>query len=642
MKTTLTALVILLYNIIVYSQVNVEWIQMFNGIVNAADRANSVTVDVLGNVYVTGQSVGDGTNYDYATVKYNSAGIQQWAVRYNGPGNRIDKSNSIVVDDSGNVYVTGSSRGNGTLDDYATIKYNTLGVEQWVARYNGPESYDDFATSIAIDGFSNVYVTGISLGLSSDACATIKYNSEGAQQWVKRYNSQKINTEIKYFISIDNSGYIYVTGSIDDSGNLLDYATIKYNSSGTQQWVAKYNGPERYNDIVTAHVLDDSANVYVTGYSRSIFTDYDYATVKFNSSGIQQWVSRYNSPGSNNDFAASIALDGLGNVFVTGSSPGPGTKSDYTTIKYNLTGVQQWIQKYDRSANSYDYANSLATDGSGNVYVTGYSFISGTSDDYATIKYNPSGVLQWFQTYNGSGNKEDQANSIAVDSTGNVYVTGLSIGSVSNYDYATIKYIQSPNTPNDLSATAVSASTIELVWIETSKNEIGFKVERSTNADTNWLSIDSVAQNIVTYTDTNLSGNKVYYYRIYAYNTAGNSDYSNVALDTTFNPVGIILGEGPIPANYSLNQNYPNPFNPSTKISWRSPVSSYVSLKVFDVLGNEIATLVDEYKPVGNYEVEFSTKGGQAAGSHQLSSGVYYYQLKAGEFVQTKKLILMK
>ncbi|OGU59960.1 MAG: hypothetical protein A2X60_06240 [Ignavibacteria bacterium GWF2_35_20] len=327
---------------------------------------------------------------------------------------------------------------------------------------------------------------------------------------------------------------------------------------------------------------------------------------------------------------------------MTGSSPGPGTKSDYTTIKYNLTGVQQWIQKYDRSANSYDYANSLATDGSGNVYVTGYSFISGTSDDYATIKYNPSGVLQWFQTYNGSGNKEDQANSIAVDSTGNVYVTGLSIGSVSNYDYATIKYIQSPNTPNDLSATAVSASTIELVWIETSKNEIGFKVERSTNADTNWLSIDSVAQNIVTYTDTNLSGNKVYYYRIYAYNTAGNSDYSNVALDTTFNPVGIILGEGPIPANYSLNQNYPNPFNPSTKISWRSPVSSYVSLKVFDVLGNEIATLVDEYKPVGNYEVEFSTKGGQAAGSHQLSSGVYYYQLKAGEFVQTKKLILMK
>src|SRR3989339_153314 len=589
MKTTLTALVILLYNIIVYSQVNVEWIQMFNGIVNAADRANSVTVDVLGNVYVTGQSVGDGTNYDYATVKYNSAGIQQWTVRYNGPGNRIDKSNSIVVDDSGNVYVTGSSRGNGTLDDYATIKYNTLGVEQWVARYNGPESYDDFATSIAIDGFSNVYVTGISLGLSSDACATIKYNSEGAQQWVKRYNSQKINTEIKYFISIDNSGYIYVTGSIDDSGNLLDYATIKYNSSGTQQWVAKYNGPERYSDIVTAHVLDDSANVYVTGYSRSIFTDYDYATVKFNSSGIQQWVSRYNSPGSNNDFAASIALDGLGNVFVTGSSPGPGTKSDYTTIKYN-----------------------------------------------------PSGVLQWFQTYNGSGNKEDQANSIAVDSTGNVYVTGLSIGSVSNYDYATIKYIQSPNTPNDLSATAVSASTIELVWIETSKNEIGFKVERSTNADTNWLSIDSVAQNIVTYTDTNLSGNKVYYYRIYAYNTAGNSDYSNVALDTTFNPVGIILGEGPIPANYSLNQNYPNPFNPSTKISWRSPVSSYVSLKVFDVLGNEIATLVDEYKPVGNYEVEFSTKGGQAAGSHQLSSGVYYYQLKAGEFVQTKKLILMK
>ncbi len=81
--------------------------------------------------------------------------------------------------------------------------------------------------------------------------------------------------------------------------------------------------------------------------------------------------------------------------------------------------------------------------------------------------------------------------------------------------------------------------------------------------------------------------------------------------------------------DFSLDQNYPNPFNPSTNICWQSPVG-----KSFDVLGNEVGTLVNEYKPAGSYEVELNAK--------HLSSGVYFYTLHAGEFVQTKKLILMK
>jgi hypothetical protein len=90
--------------------------------------------------------------------------------------------------------------------------------------------------------------------------------------------------------------------------------------------------------------------------------------------------------------------------------------------------------------------------------------------------------------------------------------------------------------------------------------------------------------------------------------------------------------------NYVLFQNFPNPFNPSTKISWKSSVSSWQTLKVFDVLGNEIATLVDEFKPAGNYEMDFQS----SVDSRQLASGVYYYQLKAGDFFETKKMILMK
>ena len=89
---------------------------------------------------------------------------QEWVVRYNGPGNYDDNAEAMVVDDLGNVYVTGHSYGGGGYQDYATTKYGSDGNEQWVARYNGPGNYHDVPRAIAIDTFGNVYVTGHSYG----------------------------------------------------------------------------------------------------------------------------------------------------------------------------------------------------------------------------------------------------------------------------------------------------------------------------------------------------------------------------------------------------------------------------------------------------------------------------------------------
>jgi len=86
--------------------------------------------------------------------------------------------------------------------------------------------------------------------------------------------------------------------------------------------------------------------------------------------------------------------------------------------------------------------------------------------------------------------------------------------------------------------------------------------------------------------------------------------------------------------DFTLNQNYPNPFNPTTKISWQSPVSSHQSLKVYDVIGNEVALLVDEFRPAGIYEIAFDASN--------LTSGIYFYRLQAGSFVETKKMILLR
>ena len=85
---------------------------------------------------------------------------------------------------------------------------------------------------------------------------------------------------------------------------------------------------------------------------------------------------------------------------------------------------------------------------------------------------------------------------------------------------------------------------------------------------------------------------------------------------------------------YNLFNNYPNPFNPTTKISWQSPVSSWQTLKVYDVIGNDVATLVDEFRPAGSYEVEFTASN--------LASGIYFYQLKTGSLIETKKMILLR
>ena len=288
------------------------WTANYNGPGNNIDEAHAITVDGTGNVYVTGRSYGNGIGFDYATIKYNSAGQQQWLARYTGfQGDGDDEARAIAVDESGNVYVTGRSAGISTGLDYATIKYNSAGQQQWVARYNGPatENFTDDAHAIAIDASGNVYVTGESYGDSDYDYATIKYNAAGQEQWVARYNGPGNQGDAAYAMAIDGSGNVYVTGVSIGSGTDADYATIKYNSSGQEQWVARYNGPANGPDYGQAIAVDNAGNIYVTGWSRGAGTDFDYATIKYDSAGQQQWAARYHGPGTGLDQANAIAVD---------------------------------------------------------------------------------------------------------------------------------------------------------------------------------------------------------------------------------------------------------------------------------------------------------------------------------------------
>jgi uncharacterized delta-60 repeat protein len=429
-----------------------EWIAFYNGGFGF-DVASGMAVDSSGNIYVTGSSVGSGNcNFycnDYATVKYDASGTQQWVARYDGPANDDDHPSAIAVDASGNVYVTGASLGTAWPDyDYATIKYDSSGNQLWVGRYNGPGNDMDFGNAIAVDGSGNVYVTGSSRGSGGDFdYATVKYDSSGQQQWVARYNGPGNGDDEAYGIAVDASGNVYVTGYSGGSETGNDYATIKYNSAGQEQWVARYNGPSNANDYGRAIGIDGSGNLYVTGSSIGS-SGFDYATVKYDTSGQEQWAVRYNGPGNEDDEPYAMAIDSSGNVYVTGYSTGSDSGYDYTTIKYNPSGTEDWVARYNGAANLLDIAYAIALDASGNVYVTGWSVglgPFGTSYDYATVKYDSSGQEQWVERYDGTGDTDDQAYAIAVDSSANVYVTGYAIDSNGVSDFTTIKYSQSPS-----------------------------------------------------------------------------------------------------------------------------------------------------------------------------------------------------
>lgn len=434
------------------------WVREFNptsstGLVTAA----AIAADKAGNVYVAGWkadavSFPSQTIYDYVTIKYDDGGNAQWVATFAGEGGSNDKIEAIAVDDAGNVYVTGESEAADETTSCVTIKYSSKGAEQWVARYSGPGGSSS-AKDIALDNNGNVYVTGKSKspGFLPDAdYLTIKYDANGNEQWVARYSGGRPLPDEAWAIAVDAAGSVYVTGGSWGEESSLDYITIKYGADGKQQWLARYNGPGDGVDIATSIALDSSSNVYVTGLSGGANSSTDYATIKYDSNGVEQWVRRFNGDKNASDVAKDLAVDASGNVYVTGVSNSRGGSvgssdpdRDYATVKYSSAGRQEWVAIYDGPAKDADEALALAIDGSGNIYVTGQSVGSGSSFDYATVKYNSEGSEQWVARYAGASNRFDGASDVAIDGRGNVYITGSSqIDDSGRAKIVTIKYAQ--------------------------------------------------------------------------------------------------------------------------------------------------------------------------------------------------------
>jgi len=249
-------------------------------------------------------------------------------------------------------------------------------------------------------------------------------------------------------VATDSSGNVYVTGGTkggldgNTSAGDTDLFVVKYNSSGTKQWTKQLGSSGR--DSANGIAIDSSGNVYVTGVT---FGGLDWNTsagandlflVKYNSSGTKQWTKQLGSASS--DYANGVATDSSGNVYVAGGTKGNlngisnSGRTDAFVIKFNSSDTKQWTKKLGTWQN--DLANGVATDSSGNFYVTGFTYqdmdgnTSAGNADLFVVKYNSSGTKQWTKQLGTSSN--DNANGVATDSSGNVYVTGYTRGGLDN------------------------------------------------------------------------------------------------------------------------------------------------------------------------------------------------------------------
>lgn len=378
-----------------------QWVKTYNGPGNDYDQATALGVSPDGStLFVTGASRGTGTRLDYATVAYDaSTGARSWVTRYNGPGNAMDYATALGVSvDGAIVFVTGHSRGSGTSDDYATVAYNAAtGVTLWTKRYDGPGHGSDMASALSVspDG-SAVVVTGESVATTSATdYTTVAYNpTTGAKIWLKRYNGPGNYADFAHAVKVSpDASTVFVTGESIGSDGGWDYATVAYAASnGAELWVKRYSGPERRDDYANAlGVSSDGSAVFVTGYSIGSANRFDYATVAYDAStGARSWVTRYNGPGDNTDYANALAVSPDASiVLVTGTSLGSSGSADFATAAYDASsGAELWVKRFTGTGgNDYAYALAVRPDGSA-VFVAGESPGSTGFNDFATLAYS--------------------------------------------------------------------------------------------------------------------------------------------------------------------------------------------------------------------------------------------------------------
>lgn len=315
-----------------------EWVYLYDGPAHGRDVAFDLALEESGGVFATGSSEGVGTGEDYVTIRLGPDGTAQWVKRFDGAGHATDQARTLAFHGD-RVYVSGGSVGEGTDFDFLTLVYDKSGRQLWTAVYDGPASAYDmvyYQGSLSVDALGSVYVCGYSTGEDDTKdYAVIKYDATGAQRWTRRLAGDGMgNDDFANRLCLDDSSNVYVTGALYREATDHDIATVKYNSAGEQQWIAVQDG--------TAHGWDEgydvlpgrAGEIYVLGRSPGTGGSTDFLILEYDSAGTPLWDARFSRAAGAYSWPFELERGGTGELYAAGWSFGTTTGADFTLVKY--------------------------------------------------------------------------------------------------------------------------------------------------------------------------------------------------------------------------------------------------------------------------------------------------------------------
>ncbi|GEM_PF-560205 len=548
------------------------------------------TVDEKNNLFVAGESQIFSTTTEMTIEKYDSTGESQWSIIKGGKGNSCDKPEDMVMDDQGNIYITGSSLSSLSGYDFLTLKYNAQGQLAWASRYTGAGDFNEYAQKIAVDKFQNSYITGYTeININSLELCTIKYNASGVQQWIKPYFGPG-GLDSPLGINTDSSGNAYVIAQSRNERMNTDILILKYLPSGKVAWEFRYDRDGNCNENILHFTNDPAGNTYILALSEIAYYEWIYFILKCNSEGKLEWISEYDTPFQYNLFPVCLARDKFDNIYAAG------TEEIY---KFNKNGKRIWHFRYESDIR---YPN-LHIDNAAAIYIAGRTKNRnqlGSFDAIRLMKYDSLGNNKWNAIYCSDSDEDFRCSFLTTDKLNNIYLSGIKKVDT-DYDLLTIRY--------DSDGQFEWATTVNSIK---NKNEIPIGIAVNDSGEV--FVAGGTGHESFSFSTPSLFALIKYI-----------QSWTDFIVDEQAKNV----------TNFQIEQNFPNPFNSTTIFQYSLPTSGRVSLKIYNLVGQEIATLIDDFIEKGKHEIKWTAPG-------NLATGVYIYRLSTKNRTITRKLIYIK
>ncbi|WP_395736508.1 beta strand repeat-containing protein [Prosthecobacter sp.] len=408
----------------IFDNITENWRDRYAG--TGAGVGNDIALQLSGNDaiagivggYTTG-TTGGTANKDIYLAKYQSDGTKVWTYIQAVAGD--DEAMAVKVDASGDVYLAGYIAGTGQ-DLYVAKHSGADGHRIWFYTVNGAGNANDVGVSLDLEGTSNVVVGGYTFGTttSNDFFAAKLAQTDGSVVWTSTQNRTTTTSDVPAEIVVGTDGSVAL-GGITGS----DAWTVKLAAaSGAKVWSVVYNFAGK-PDAVRGIGMDAANNVIIAAYSQG--ANYDMYTAKYASQdGTLIWGKRYNSSFNSSDAPWDMVVDEDANVFVTGTSYRSASVRDGMTLKYSgLDGTLLWEGRYNGSSGGNDENTSISLDGIGNPVIGGYTTNADSTTDVYLAKHNKgAGDIRWQKTFDGDNNKNDSVKKVKVDPNGVVWMTG--------------------------------------------------------------------------------------------------------------------------------------------------------------------------------------------------------------------------